>query len=66
MQDVALTDKAYEFAKKDCEGKDPSHDFYHVKRVAQLALVIAKAEGVEDLELIEIGKPPSWTPCSAM
>lgn len=52
---MSIRDKALEFAQQDCEGKDPSHDFYHVKRVRDLALVLAKAEGVADLEMIELG-----------
>jgi hypothetical protein len=50
-----LLEKAYEFAKQDCAGKDPSHDIFHVKRVAQLALVLAQREGVQDLVLVELG-----------
>lgn len=53
---TSVVEKAFSFAREDCAGKDPSHDFYHVQRVTRLALVLAKEEGVDDLELVELGK----------
>jgi HD superfamily phosphodiesterase len=40
--------------QQDMASNDPSHDFLHVQRVQNLALQIARREGVEDLQLVHV------------
>jgi HD superfamily phosphodiesterase len=35
--------------------RDCSHDLYHIKRVVNLALTLAKLENIDDLELVQLG-----------
>jgi uncharacterized protein len=39
---------------------DASHDVYHIKRVVDLSMQIAKQEGITDLETLNIIKAAAW------
>eukprot|EP01125_Pyxidicula_operculata_P018349 TRINITY_DN6512_c0_g1_i1.p1 TRINITY_DN6512_c0_g1~~TRINITY_DN6512_c0_g1_i1.p1 ORF type:complete len:241 (+),score=33.85 TRINITY_DN6512_c0_g1_i1:38-724(+) len=45
---------AYQYAIDDAKGKDGSHDHFHIQRVFKMATQIAHAEGVKDLEIVQL------------
>jgi uncharacterized protein len=51
-----IIQKALEFAKQDSDGRDPSHDFFHIQRVLKISLFIAEKEKIKDdnLEIIQL------------
>lgn len=40
--------------KRELQGVDGSHDWYHIERVTNLALTLAREENIEDLELVQL------------
>jgi HD superfamily phosphodiesterase len=65
-----LLEAALELATEDCKNRyfviqlnsdshlkrrDCSHDLYHIKRVVNLAVALAKNENIEDIELVQLG-----------
>lgn len=51
---LSILQSTLDFAEKDARGKDPSHDFYHIKRVLRLATTIANKECAKNIELIQL------------
>lgn len=43
------------FVKKQLENAEAGHDWFHIERVYNLAVYIAKAEGLKDLLIIKLG-----------
>eukprot|EP01112_Ceratiomyxa_fruticulosa_P012176 TRINITY_DN3360_c0_g1_i2.p1 TRINITY_DN3360_c0_g1~~TRINITY_DN3360_c0_g1_i2.p1 ORF type:complete len:222 (-),score=37.11 TRINITY_DN3360_c0_g1_i2:154-819(-) len=46
--------KTIQFVKDELANQDGSHDFHHIHRVWATARSLAKSEGVEDIEIVEL------------
>eukprot|EP00026_Physarum_polycephalum_P015756 Phypoly_transcript_16516.p1 GENE.Phypoly_transcript_16516~~Phypoly_transcript_16516.p1 ORF type:complete len:222 (+),score=41.14 Phypoly_transcript_16516:193-858(+) len=50
----SIIEVTVDFVKKELEGNDASHDYWHIERVWKLAREIAKQENIEDIEVVEL------------
>jgi len=53
----AILTAAVRYVKEESQGKDGSHDFWHIARVMRLATTLAKEEGIaaENIEVVQLG-----------
>lgn len=51
---MTIIQNTIEFVKKELEGNDGSHDFWHIERVWKLAKEIAQQEHIENIEIVEL------------
>jgi len=54
MNVQTLLNNTIDFVKKELSQNDASHDYWHIERVWKIATDLAKMEGVQDLEIIQL------------
>jgi len=51
---MSILEFAARFAREDAQGRDGSHDMFHVERVMRLATTLAVQEKVDNIEVVQL------------